>query len=279
MISMIPRAKKSLMLTHNLYNSKKVLVTGGATGIGLTLAQSYAKLGANVLICSRNEERLQSASRTHPNINYRVLDVRDLNGVSDFAEQMYQDDTLPDVVVNNAAGNFVCLTENLSQNAWNSIMDIVLKGTFAITHEIGKRMILTTKPGVFLNISTTYAETGSSYVVPSSLSKAACNNLTKSLASEWSKYGMRFNSIALGPIYTDGAFSRLDPDGTFQEQGIENLCIKRMGEKEEVANLATYLTSDYASWMTGNIINLDGGETIWKSGEFNHIDMSSLAKL
>lgn len=274
-MNIFPRANKTLMLTHNLYKNKKVLVTGGATGIGLTLAQSYAKLGASVIICSRNEERLKMACETHPNMTYRVLDVRDQDGISQYADELYEDDNLPDVVVNNAAGNFVCPTEKLSKNAWNSVVDIVLKGTFTMTHEIGKKMILLNKPGVFLNISTTYAESGSSYVVPSSMSKAACNNLTKSLASEWSKYGMRFNSIALGPIYTEGAFSRLDPDGTFQEQGVQSLCIKRMGEKEEVANLATYLTSDYANWMTGNIIHLDGGETVWKSGEFNHIDLLS----
>lgn len=274
-MSIIPRANKTLMLSQNLYQNKKVLVTGGATGIGLTLAQSYAKLGASVMICSRNEDRLRMACETHPNMSYRVLDVRDQNGIVEYAEEMYNGHQIPDIVVNNAAGNFVCPTEKLSLNAWNSIVDIVLKGTFSMTHEIGKRMIILKKPGVFLNISTTYAETGSSNVVPSSISKAACNNLTKSLASEWSKYGMRFNSIALGPIYTEGAFTRLDPDGTFQEEGIQNLCIKRMGEKEEVANLATYLTSDYASWMTGNIISLDGGETVWKSGEFNHVDLLS----
>lgn len=269
-MSFIPRAKTSLMMAKNLYQGKNVLVTGGATGIGLTLAQSYAKLGANVKICSRNEERLQEASKTHDNISYSILDVRDLTGVQNFADELAEKKELPDVIVNNAAGNFICPTEKLSLNAWNSVIDIVLKGTFAMTHELGKRLIVDNKPGVFLNISTTYAETGSAYVVPSSVAKAACNNLTKSLAAEWSKYGLRFHSIALGPIYTEGAFSRLDPDGKFQQQGIENLCIKRMGEKEEVANLATYLSSDYASWMTGCIINLDGGETTWKSGEFNH---------
>lgn len=272
---MFSKARTSLMLANNLYQGKNVLVTGGATGIGLTLAQSYAKLGANVMICSRNEERLQSASITHDNISYKILDVRDLAGVAKFADEITESKQLPDVVVNNAAGNFICPTEKLSLNAWNSVIDIVLKGTFAITHELGKRLITEKKSGVFLNISTTYAETGSSYVVPSSVSKAACNNLTKSLASEWSKYGLRFHSIALGPIYTEGAFSRLDPDGTFQKQGISNLCIKRMGEKEEVANLATYLSSDYASWMTGCVINLDGGETVWKSGEFNQVKMES----
>lgn len=269
------QAVKSLMLPKNTYLSKKVLITGGATGIGLTMAQAYANLGANVIICSRNEDNLKEASQTHNNISYKVLDVRDLSGVSSLVSNMAEKKELPDVIINNAAGNFICPTEKLTQNGWNSILDIVLKGTFAVTHEFGKSLIREKKPAVFLNISTTYAETGSSYVVPSSLAKSACNNMTKSLASEWAKYGMRFYSVALGPIYTEGAFSRLDPDGTFQKQGINNLCIKRMGEKEEVSNLVTYLTSDYASWMTGNVINLDGGETVWKSGEFNQVPLTS----
>lgn len=273
---MILSAVRSTMMPPSTYIRKKVLITGGATGIGLTMAEIYAKLGAKVLICSRNENRLKEASEKHDNISYKVLDVRDLTGVSAMADELTEKKALPDIVINNAAGNFICPTEKLSQNAWNSVIDIVLKGTFAVTHEIGKRLISENRPGVFLNISTTYAETGSSYVVPSSLAKAACNNMTKSLASEWAKYNMRFNSVALGPIYTEGAFSRLDPDGTFRQQGINNLCIKRMGEKEEVANLVTYLTSDYASWITGNVINLDGGETVWKSGEFNHVNLSKM---
>lgn len=274
-MSMIGQAVKTLMLPKNTYITKNVLVTGGATGIGLTLAQSYAALGANVLICSRNEERLKEAAATHENISYRKLDIRDLNGVSKMADELTEKKALPDIVINNAAGNFISSTEKLTQNGWNAILDIVLKGTFSVTHELGKRLILEKRPAVFLNISTTYAETGSSHVVPSSMAKSACNNLTKSLASEWAKYGMRFYSIALGPIYTEGAFSRLDPEGKFQKNGMNSLCIKRMGEKEEVANLATYLTSDYANWMTGNIINLDGGETVWKSGEFNHVKLPS----
>ena len=269
------QAVKSLMLPKNTYLSKTVLITGGATGIGLTMAQAYANLGAHVIICSRNEDNLKQASLTHDNISYKVLDVRDLNGVSSLVSNMAEKKELPDVIINNAAGNFICPTEKLTQNGWNSILDIVLKGTFAVTHEFGKSLIREKKPAVFLNISTTYAETGSSYVVPSSLAKSACNNMTKSLASEWAKYGMRFYSVALGPIYTEGAFSRLDPEGKFQKNGMNNLCIKRMGEKEEASNLVTYLTSDYASWMTGNVINLDGGETVWKSGEFNHVKLPS----
>lgn len=269
------KAIKSIMIPYSVYKGKHVLITGGATGIGLTLAQTYAKMGSYVTICSRNEERLKEAAQTHNNISYKVLDVRDLKCVENLASHFAEKKELPDVLINNAAGNFISPTERLSQNAWNSVIDIVLKGTFGVTHEFGKRLIAEKKPAVFLNISTTYAQTGSSYVVPSSVAKAGCDNLVKSLASEWAKYNLRFNSIALGPIYTEGAFSRLDPDGKFQTQGINNLCIKRMGEKEEVANLATYLTSDYASWITGSVINLDGGETVWKSGEFNHVELPS----
>lgn len=272
---MFINAVKTLMMPKSIYSGKRVLVTGGATGIGLTLAQSYAKLGADVTICSRNEERLQEAAKSHDNISYHVLDVRDLKNVETMASSLAEKKALPDILINNAAGNFICPTEKLSRNAWNSVLDIVLKGTFGVTHEFGKQLISQQKPAVFLNISTTYAKTGSSFVVPSSVAKAGCDNLTRSLASEWAKYGMRFYSIALGPIYTEGAFSRLDPEGKFQKQGIDNLCIKRMGEKEEVANLATYLTSDYAAWMTGSVINLDGGETIWKSGEFNQVEIPS----
>ena len=270
---MIGNAIKSVMMPHGTYLGKHVLVTGGATGIGLTLAQTYAKLGADVTICSRNEERLKKASASCEGISYKVVDVRDLNAVTDMVSRFAEKNTLPSVVINNAAGNFICPTEKLSKNAWNSVMDIVLKGTFGVTHEIGKQLISRKKPGVFLNISTTYAQTGSSFVVPSSVAKAGCDNLTRSLASEWSKYGMRFCSIALGPIYTEGAFSRLDPDNRFQKLAVENLCVKRMGEKEEVAHLATFLTSDYASWITGAVVNLDGGETVWKSGEFNQIKL------
>lgn len=265
---------KTLMLPANTYRNKNVFITGGATGIGLTIAKSYANLGANVTISSRNEDNLKKACSEHENISYRVLNVKDTKSVETMAEEFKEKNKLPDVVINNAAGNFICPTEKLTHNGWNSIIDIVLKGTFAVTHSFGKQLIANKKGATFLNISTTYAKTGSSYVVPSSMAKAGCDNLTKSLASEWAKYGMRFNSIALGPIYTEGAFSRLDPDGSFREQGIRNLCIKRMGEKEEVANLAAYLTSDYASWITGQIINLDGGETIWKSGEFNQVNLS-----
>ncbi len=133
----------------------------------------------------------------------------------------------------------------------------------------GKRLINHQQQGIFVNISTTYAETGSAYVLPSSVAKAGCDNLTKSLSAEWGKYGIRFLSVAPGPIYTDGAFSRLDPSNKFSEIAKKNLPLGRLGEKEEIANLVSYLTTDENNWMTGQIINFDGGEVVGNSGEFN----------
>ena len=130
-------------------------------------------------------------------------------------------------------------------------------------------MIEEKKPGVFCNISTTYANTGSGYVLPSSIAKAGCDNMTKSLAAEWGKYGIRLVSVAPGPIFTEGAFNRLDPTGEFQNVVVKKLPMGRLGEKEELANFISYLTSNYCNWLTGQVINFDGGEVVGNSGEFN----------
>ena len=199
--------------------------------------------------------------------------MRDYPDVLRLANTLEQEEKLPDIVINNAAGNFICPSEKLTPNGWNSIVDIVLKGTMNMTLEFGKKMISHQKPGVFLNISTTYAETGSGYVVPSAVAKAGCNNLTKSLGAEWGKYGIRTLSVAPGPIYTEGAFSRLDPTNQFTDIARKKLPLKRLGEKEELANLVTFLTSDHNSWMTGQVINLDGGEVVGNAGEFNMLEI------
>ena len=256
------------------YSNKKVMITGGGSGLGEQMALHYSKLGAKVTIIGRTEDKLKKAQRTIFNltqhaVDYKKLDVSDYYGVTRYLEELERRNDIPDIVINNAAGNFISRTEDLSYNGWNKILDIVLKGTMNITLEFGKKMIEQSKHGIFVNISTTYAETGSGFVVPSSVAKAGCNNLTKSLAAEWGKYGLRFLSIAPGPIYTDGAFSRLDPSGNYADVAKEKLPLGRLGEKEELANLVTYLTSDYNKWMTGQVINLDGGEVVGNSGEFN----------
>lgn len=266
----------NLALPPKYYQSKKILISGGGSGLGEQMALHFAKLGGEVTILGRNPQKLDKASReinvlddVEHNVTCYSLDVRDHTAVSSLADSMMKQDKLPDIIINNAAGNFICPTEALSVNGWNSILDIVLKGTMNMTLEFGKRQIEAQNPATFINISTTYAETGSAFVVPSSVAKAGCNNLTKSLAAEWGKYGHRFLSVAPGPIYTEGAFSRLDPTGKFQKVAEDKLPLGRLGEKAEIANLITYLASDHNNWMTGQVINFDGGEVVGNSGEFN----------
>lgn len=266
----------NLALPPKYYQNKKVLITGGGSGLGEQMALHFAKLGGEVTILGRNLQKLDKASReinvldeVEHNVACYSVDVRDNAAVSNLANSMMVQDKLPDIIINNAAGNFICPTEALSVNGWNTVLDIVLKGTMNMTLEFGKRQIEAQKAGTYINISTTYAETGSAFVVPSSVAKAACNNLTKCLAAEWGKYGHRFLSVAPGPIYTEGAFSRLDPTGKFQKVAEEKLPLGRLGEKGEIANLITYLASDHNNWMTGQVINFDGGEVVGNSGEFN----------
>lgn len=261
------------------YQGKNVIITGGGSGLGKQMALNYSKLGANVTIIGRNEEKLLNAKQeiendTKNEIFTQSMDVRDYKQLANYIDNLGHN--LPDVVINNAAGNFISPTTNLSYNAWNTIIDIVLKGTMNFTLQFGKKLIEQEKHANFINISTTYAKTGSGFVVPSAVAKAGCDNLTKSLSAEWGKYGIRLNSIAPGPIYTEGAFSRLDPTGEFQSQVINTLPMRRLGEKQELANLVSFITSDYCNWMTGQIINLDGGEVVQNAGEFNTLNRLTL---
>lgn len=273
------RALKTILLPKNYYQGKNILITGGGSGLGKQMATHYAHLGGSVTILGRNEQKLKETTEEittetqNTKISYQSLDVKEYPSVLRLANSLEQQGSIPDIVINNAAGNFICPTEKLTPNGWNSIIDTVLKGTVNMTLEFGKKMIQHKKPGVFLNISTTYAETGSGYVVPSAIAKAGCNNLTKSLGAEWGKYGIRTLSVAPGPIYTEGAFSRLDPTNQFTDIATLKLPLKRLGEKEELANLVTFLTSDHNSWMTGQIINLDGGEVVGNAGEFNMLEI------
>lgn len=271
MIKKVINATTSSPFKGRLFNNKNVLITGGGTGLGKQMAKTYLALGANVTIASRKEEVLKNTcSELGGNrINYHILDLKQSESVASFVDNL---ENLPDIVINNSAGNFICPSENLSYNGWNSIIDIVLKGTTDLTLSLGKKMIKESHTASFINISTTYANTGSGYVVPSAIAKAGCDNLTKSLAAEWGKYGLRFNSIAPGPIYTEGAFSRLDPTGEFVKNVGNVLPLGRLGEQEELANLVCFISSDHMSWMTGQLINLDGGETVGNSGEFNFLN-------
>ena len=255
---------------------KNILITGGGSGIGKEIANVYSSLGGNVIIASRNVKKLENAANeiendTKKKVHFHELNVKDHLSIVDLSNKLEKDKMYPDIIINNAAGNFLCQSEKLTYNGWNSIIDTVLKGTVDMTLEFGKNMIRNEKNGVFLNISTTYANTGSAYVLPSAIAKAGCDNMVKSLAAEWGKYGIRLLGVAPGPIYTEGAFSRLDPTGKFENEVKNSLPMGRLGEKREIANFVTYLTSDYANWMTGQIINFDGGEVVGNSGEFNKL--------
>lgn len=273
MLNRILQPVKTLLLPSNYYQGKHILITGGGSGLGKQMAIQYSQLGGEVMILGRNEKKLANTKKISDNIDYYTLDVRKEKEIENLANKLESENKFPDILINNAAGNFISRSHTLSNNAWNTIIDIVLKGTVNMTSEFGRRMINNKKNGVFLNISTTYAQTGSAFVVPSAIAKAGCDNLTKSLAAEWGKYGIRCLSIAPGPIYTEGAFSRLDPDGRFSNLAKNKLPLGRFGEKEEISNLATFLTSDYNNWMTGQIINFDGGEVVGNSGEFNGLHM------
>ncbi|KAH7482381.1 hypothetical protein PRIC1_006770 [Phytophthora ramorum] len=264
----------STMLPPGTFEGKVALVTGGGTGLGKGIATKLSDLGATVAIMSRKRGVVEvAAQEIHALTGNTVIpltgDVRDPEQVKRALDELNELAGIPTVVVNNAAGNFISPFERLNAKGFGTIVDIVLKGTANVTLDAGKRMIEHEKGGVFLNITTTYAETGSGYVVPSAAAKAGVSAMIKSLAVEWGKYGIRFVGIAPGPIKTKGAFDRLDPSGAFEEVMLQNNPLKRFGEVDELANLASYMTSDYASWLNGEIIRFDGGETVSNAGEFN----------
>ncbi|XP_041844518.1 2,4-dienoyl-CoA reductase, mitochondrial [Melanotaenia boesemani] len=267
---------EGMMLPAGSFNNRVAFITGGGTGLGRAMTSILSQLGAQCVIASRKLDVLQKtaeeiSSQTGNKIHAVQCDVRDPQAISQCVDQMESLTGLPDVIINNAAGNFICPSERLTPNGWRSITDIVLNGTAFITLELGKRLIQNQKGSSFLAITTIYAESGSGFVVPSASAKAGVEALYKSLAAEWGRYGHRFNIIQPGPIKTKGAFSRLDPTGTFEKSMIDRIPAGRLGTSAELANLAAYLSSDYATWMSGAVIRFDGGEYVSMAGEFNEL--------
>jgi len=265
---------KNTMLPAGTFDNKVAFITGGGTGLGKGMATHLSSLGATVAITGRRESVLKATAdeiseKTGNQVVFAPCDVRDAAAVKEAVQSVVDQASVPDIVINNAAGNFISPTERLSTNAFSSVIDIVLKGSINVTLETGKRAIAAQKPCVFLAITTHYTKAGSAFVVPSACAKSGVETLHQSLAVEWGRYGMRFNCIAPGPIYTEGAFSRLDPTGEFMNHAIKNLPTGRLGEPEEIANLATFMVSDYASWLNGETITFDGGEFNALAGEFN----------
>lgn len=264
------------MLPPNSFQGKVAFITGGGTGLGRGMAALLSSLGAQCVIASRKIDVLkataeQISSQTGNKVHAIQCDVRDPDMVQNTVSELIRVAGHPDIVINNAAGNFISPTERLSPNAWRTITDIILNGTAFVTLAIGKQLIEAQRGAAFLAITTIYAESGSGFVVPSASAKAGVEALSKSLAAEWSRYGMRFNVIQPGPIKTKGAVSRLDPGGMFGKEVIERIPCGRLGTVEELANLAAFLCSDYASWINGAVIRFDGGEQPFISGEFNFL--------
>ena len=265
------------MFQKDLLQAKRILITGGGTGLGKAAAQRFLELGAEVYLCGRRQDVLAATeqelhertggSRDHKKIHTLPCDVRDAAAVEELIGAIWAEGPL-DVLMNNAAGNFLSRTEDLSLGAFQSVIGIVLLGTLHTTMACGRRWLAESRGGVVLNITTTYTTTGSAYVVPSAVAKAGVHALTRSLAVEWGKRGIRMNAIAPGPIPTEGAFSRLLPRPELAEAAKKRIPLGRFGTTEEFANLAAFLVSDGSGYINGDVVTMDGGEWLQGAGEF-----------
>lgn len=267
------------MLKPGSLKDRTIIVTGGGTGLGRSMGTYFMELGANVVITSRKLDVLKEAAdemkqQTGGNVSAIECDVRKYEQVENVIRSAEKEFGQVHGIVNNAAGNFISPTERLSHRAFDIVVDIVLKGTYYTTLAAGKNWISKKQPGTFLNIVTTYAWTGSGYVVPSACSKAGVLALTRSLAVEWAKYNIRSNAIAPGPFPTEGAWSRLLPGDLVKKfDPAQRIPLKRVGEHQELANLAAYLMSDYSAYINGEVITIDGGEWLRNGGEFSHLEV------
>ena len=258
--------------------SKRILITGGGTGLGKEMASHFAMHGAELYICGRREnvlsETANEISETYSTkVNYQTLDIRASKDVDDYIESIFEISPL-DGLVNNAAGNFISPTKDLSHKGFDAIANIVFHGTFYMTHSVGKRWIELGHKGSIVNILTTWIWTGSPYVVPSAMSKSGIHAMTQSLAAEWGKYGIKINGIAPGPFPTKGAWDRLNPGSN--DDGMTNTVpLGRVGEMEELQNLATFLMADGCDYLTGQTIGLDGGQYLTGGGTFSQLDKLS----
>lgn len=267
------------MLRDDALKGKNIVVTGGGSGLGKAMTKYFLELGAKVAITSRNLEKLENtAKELEDQTGGRCLplqcDVRHYDQVESMLNGTVEEFGSVDILLNNAAGNFISPTERLSANAFDTIIDIVLKGSKNCTLAFGKHWIdKGEKNKTVLNIVTTYAWTGSAYVVPSATAKAGVLAMTRSLAVEWAKYGIRMNAIAPGPFPTKGAWDRLLPGDLKEKFDLaKKVPLKRVGEHQELANLAAYLVSDFSAYVNGEVITIDGGEWLKGAGQFNLLE-------
>jgi NAD(P)-dependent dehydrogenase (short-subunit alcohol dehydrogenase family) len=269
------------VFTDDALAGRTALITGGGSGLGLSMADRFSALGANVFILGRSAERLASAAAgigRPERIGHHAADVRDPAAVEAAVGAAESRFGPIDILVNNAAGNFLAATEDLSANAFDSVVRTVLYGTFHCTQAVGRRMIESGRGGSILNIVATYAWIGSAFVTPSATAKAGVLAMTRGLAVEWATYGIRVNAIAPGPFPTEGAWSRLFPE-EFERDSLARIPAGRFGEHEELANLAVFLSGDASSYITGDCITIDGGRWLASGGEFNGLVRQDRAEL
>ena len=265
-----------MIFRDDLLKDKVVLITGGGTGLGLAMAEAFGRLGASLALVGRRLEVLEAAQKKleaqgTPTF-IQSLDIRDAQAVDGAMDAIENHFGRLDVLVNNAAGNFISPTERLSPRAVDAVVNIVLHGTLYCTLAAGKRWIAKGTRGTVLNIVTTYAWTGSGYVVPSAVAKAGVLAMTRSLAVEWAPHHIRQVAIAPGPFPTEGAWSRLMPTPDMAEAAVNRVPVKRVGKPEELTTLAAYLISDAADYINGEVVTIDGGEWLNGAGQFNALN-------
>ncbi len=267
------------MFRDDLLQGKRVLITGGGTGLGKSMGRRMLELGARLVICGRREGVLAETAAEFDadfpgRTAHHVCDIRDPAAVEAMAEAIWADGPL-DVLVNNAAGNFIARTETLSPRAVDAVLGIVLHGTAYVTLACGKRWIAEARPAAVLSIVATYAWTGSAYVVPAAMGKAGVLALTRSLAVEWGPKGIRLNAIAPGPFPTEGAWQRLVPDKATEAAWKRRIPVGRFGEHGELANLAVYLVADESAYINGEVVTIDGGEWLKGASQFSNMEALS----
>ena len=266
------------MFKNDLLKNKRILVTGGGTGLGKEMATHYAEHGADIFICGRRGNVLKDTAaeiqdKYDVKVSYESLDIRASQDVDSYIQRIFDEGPL-DGLVNNAAGNFISPTKDLSHKGFDAIANIVFHGTFYMTQSVGKRWIESNHKGSIISILTTWVWTGSPYVVPSAMSKSGINAMTQSLAAEWGQYGIRVNAIAPGPFPTKGAWERLNPKGD-DESLMGDIPLGRVGEMSELQNLATFLMADGCEYLTGQTIAIDGAQYLTGGGTFSNLSKLS----
>ena len=264
------------MLSGKPFSGKGIIITGGGSGLGLQMAKTLGSYGAVIHIISRDLEKLDRAKNMLKENGIECFtyssDIRDFDKIKEIVQNMMKDHEISGLI-NNAAGNFISRTEDLSMNAFLAVINIVLTGSINITLEVGKNWIKEGKKGSILSILATYVDSGSPYVAPSATAKSGLQAFTRSIATEWAPKGIRANGIAPGPFKTEGAWKNLIPDDMAENVMIQRNPMRRLGKKEEIGELAAYLMSDAAEFINGETIRIDGGEFIQGAAQFSMLSM------